>query len=183
MASSVAQPISRPVSASPSRRATALAERLEHGARVLDELTRSLSDAEWQTRIPQDGRKIGVVVHHVATLYSLEIELALKLAGGKPIADVTWAAIHELNAAHAATNDAVTKTDALDLLRRNSAAAAAAVRALSDEELDCASPVSLYGNAPLTCQFFIEDHALRHSYHHAARIRAALADPDSGEER
>jgi hypothetical protein len=34
--------------------------------------------------------------------------------------------------------------------------------------------VSLNADAPLTTQFFIEDHALRHSFHHLARIRAAL---------
>jgi hypothetical protein len=54
------------------------------------------------------------------------------------------------------------------------AAAAAAIRALSDEELDRAAPVSLYSDAPLTCQFVLEDHAVRHSYHHVAGIRAAL---------
>ena len=68
----------------------------------------------------------------------------------------------------------VTKEAALDLLRRNSAAAAAAIRAMSDEELDRAATVSLNADAPLTCQFFLEDHAVRHSYHHLARIRAAL---------
>jgi hypothetical protein len=72
-------------------------------------------------------------------------------------------------------NDQVTKPVALDLLRRNSAAAAAAIRAMSDEELDRAAPVSLNSDAPLTCQFFLEDHAIRHSYHHLAGIRAALA--------
>ena len=45
----------------------------------------------------------------------------------------------------------------------------------SDEELDRAAPVSLNSDAPLTCQFILEDHAVRHSYHHLARIRAALA--------
>jgi hypothetical protein len=68
----------------------------------------------------------------------------------------------------------VTKEAALDLLRRNSAAAAAAIRVLSDAELDKAAPVSLNADAPLTCQFFIEDHALRHSYHHLAKIRGAI---------
>jgi hypothetical protein len=58
--------------------------------------------------------------------------------------------------------------------RRNSVAAAAAIRALSDEQLDQAAPVSLNSDAPLTCQFFLEDHAVRHSYHHLARIRRAL---------
>jgi hypothetical protein len=68
----------------------------------------------------------------------------------------------------------VTKEAAVDLLRRNSSAAAAAIRALGDEELARAAPVSLYSDAPLTCQFMLEDHAVRHSYHHFARIREAL---------
>ncbi len=160
---------------SAGRRANALAERLEQGARALDAVARPLTEAMWQSPIPGDGRKIGVVVHHVATMYPLEIQLAQLLAAGRPIFDVTWDAVHELNASHARANDAVTKEAALDLLRRNSAAAAAAIRALSDEQLDRAASISLNDNAPLTCQFFLEDHPVRHSYHHMARIRAALA--------
>lgn len=157
------------------RRADALAGRLEQGARSLEAAAAALTDREWQAIIPGDGRTVGVVVHHVASIYPLEIELAQALAAGKPIAGVTWAAVHELNARHALENRAVTKEAAIDLLRRNSAAAAAAIRALSDAELDAAAPVSLNADAPLTCQFFLEDHAVRHSYHHLARIRAALA--------
>jgi hypothetical protein len=159
---------------SANRRANALAERLEQGARALADTARGLSDAQWQARIPGDGRKVGVVVHHVATMYPLEIQLAQALAGGKPIAGVTWDAVHEINAKHAKEFDGVTKEAALDLLQRNSTAAAAAIRALSDEQLDQAAPVSLNADAPLTCQFFLEDHAVRHSYHHNARIRSAL---------
>ena len=90
------------------------------------------------------------------------------------MAGVTWDAVNELNAGHAKEFDAVTKEAALDLLQRNSTAAAAAIRALSDEELDRAAPVSLNSDAPLTCQFFLEDHAVRHSYHHLAKIKGAL---------
>ena len=158
-----------------SRRANALAERLEQGARALEGLASTLTDAQWEARVPGDGRPAGVIVHHVATMYPLEIELAQALAAGKPIAGVTWGAVHEINATHAGANPAVTREDAIDLLRRNSAAAAAAIRALTDEQLDRAAPVSLNAEAPLTCQFFLEDHAVRHSYHHLARIRAALS--------
>lgn len=157
------------------QRAHALAERLEQGAGALEALAATLTGAEWQTRIPGDGRTVGVVVHHVATMYPLEIELALLLAGGKPIAGVTWNAVHEINANHAAANQAVTAGAAIALLRQNSSAASAAIRKLSDEELDRAGTISLNADAPLTCQFFLEDHAVRHSYHHLARIRAALA--------
>ena len=156
-----------------SKRTDALADRLEQGAHALATLASSLTDSQWQSHV-KDGRKIGVVVHHVASMYPLEIQLAQALAAGKPVEGVTWDDVHKLNANHATENDAVTKEAALELLRRNSTAAAGAIRALSDEELDRAAPVSLNSDAPLTCQFFLEDHAVRHSYHHLARIREAL---------
>ena len=158
-----------------SQRADALAVRLEQGASALAAFASALTNAEWQTPIPKDGRKVGVVVHHVATMYPLETQLAGLLAQGKPVMGVTPAAVDEINAGHAKEHDAVTKEAALELLQRNSAAAAAFIRTLSDEELDQAAPVSLNSDAPLTCQFMLEDHAVRHSYHHLARIRAALA--------
>ena len=154
--------------------ANALAERLEQGANALAAFAGGLTDAEWQTPVPKDGRKVGVVVHHVASVYPIEIQLAQVLAGGQPVTGVTWDNVHEMNAGHAKENDGVTKEAALDLLRRNSAAAAAAIRALSDEQLAQAAPASLYSDAPITCQFMLEDHAVRHSYHHLARVRATL---------
>jgi hypothetical protein len=107
-------------------------------------------------------------------VYPVEIHLASLLASGQPIAGVSWDAIHTMNSDHAKGNNSVTKSDTLALLADNSAAAAAAIRALTDDELDRAAPVSLNSDAPLTCQFIIEDHAVRHSYHHLAAIRAAL---------
>ncbi len=157
-----------------SLRANALAERLEQGARALIALASGLSDEEWRIRLPKDGRTIGVVIHHVASVYPIEIQLAQTLASGKPVTGLTAADIDAMNAQHAAENWNVTKNAAIDLLRQNSADAAAAIRALSDEELAKAAPVSLYADAPLTCQFVLEDHAVRHSYHHLVRIRRAL---------
>ena len=159
-----------------SKRSYELARRLELGALALEAFASSLTEFEWQSRVPGDGRKIGVVVHHVASMYPLEIQLAQSLAKGQAIEGVTWDVVNKMNAANAKEFDGVTKEDAIELLRRNSAAAAAAIRVLSDEELDRAAAVSLNANAPLTCQFLLEDHAVRHSYHHLARIRAALQE-------
>jgi DinB family protein len=156
------------------KRSDALAERIEQGAVALAKYAEGLSDAQWRQVVRPDGRTVGVIVHHVASIYPLEIQLASTLAGGMPISGVTWAAVAELNAGHAKDNARVGKQEALDLLRKNSKAAADAVRALSDDALDRAAPVSLNADAPLTAQFFIEDHALRHSFHHLAKIRAAL---------
>jgi hypothetical protein len=155
-------------------RANALAERLEAGAQALATFASELTDDEWHTRVPKDGRKIGVIVHHVASVYPIEIQLAQTLAAGTPVTGVTMDGIHQMNAGHARDHDLAAKDVTLELLRRNSAAAAAAIRALTDEELDRAAPASLYSDAPVTCQFMLEDHAVRHSYHHLARLRSAL---------
>jgi hypothetical protein len=79
-----------------------------------------------------------------------------------------------MNRNHGTEHHDVGQAEAIELLRRNSAAAEAAIRTLSDEQLDRAATVSLYDGAPLTCQFVLEDHAVRHSYHHLALIRAAV---------
>ncbi len=157
-----------------SVRANLLAVRLEEGSRALAAFAGALTEAEWQTRIPKDGRKVGVVVHHVASVYPLEIQLAQTLGAGQPIVGVAWDDVHKMNAGHASEHDAVAKEEALALLSQNSAAAAAAIRALTDEQLAAAAAASLYSDAPLTCQFMLEDHAVRHSYHHLAAIRRAL---------
>lgn len=156
-------------------RSEALAARLEAGAAALGKFATTLSETEWQMRLPKDGRKVGVIVHHVASMYPVEIQLATLLASGQPITGVTWDAVDAMNRDHARDNDGVTKKAALGLLASNSAAAAETIRGFTDNELDHAGPVSLNSDAPLTCQFMLEDHAVRHSYHHLVRIRAALA--------
>ena len=155
-------------------RSSALAERLERGAGALADLAGTLSDAQWRTPVPGDGRTVGVIVHHVASVYPIEVQLAQSVAAGKAVTGVTMNDIHAMNANHAAENASVTKEAAIALLRTNSTAAAAAIRALSDAELDRSAAVSLYFDAPLTSQFVLEDHAVRHSYHHLGRIQGAL---------
>jgi len=164
-------------------RSTELADRLEQGAAALMQFASSLTDLEWATPMPKDGRSVGTIVHHVASVYPIEIDLALTLAAGKPITGVTMAEVDSMNAKHAATHPHPTKEAAIALLTINSAAAASAIRALRDSELDSAAPASLYGDAPLSCQFLLEDHAVRHSYHHLAKLRAALkvARPSAGQ--
>ena len=164
-----------------SPRTAALADRIAQGAAGLAEFAEGLSEAEWLTPVSAtDRRSVGVIVHHVASVYPVEIEAAKAIASGHAVTEVTWEAIAEMNARHAADQAAATKDvfaskeATLDLLRRNSREAAAAVREFTDEQLDQAAPFSLSFGAPVTAQFVIEDHALRHSWHHLAKIRKAL---------
>jgi hypothetical protein len=156
----------------PTKRSSRQAARARR--RELADFARMLTDAEWRMEAPGDGRTAGVIVHHVATVYPLEVHLAQMVAGGTPIVGITGATLCEVNAAHAAEHAGITKQEALALLAENSAAAADAIRRLSDEDVDRAVPVSLYGDAELTCQFILEDHAVRHSDHHLTRLRAAV---------
>lgn len=162
-----------------SSRAEALAQRIEDGAAQLAALAETLSDQQWKTVVPPDGRTVGVIVHHVARMYAIEVQLAGELAAGRPIAGVTWDAVAAINATHAAEYADVRQAEAVTALRRESRAAADAVRRFSDAELDRAASVSLNGGAPLTTQFFIEDHAVRHSWHHLAGIRRTLVRVDA----
>jgi hypothetical protein len=158
-----------------SRRAGLLADRIEEGAALLAKFAEGLSPAEWATpSSATDRRPAGVIVHHVATMYPIEVDAARAIASGKALMDITWAAVADINANHAKEQAAVTKAAALELLGKNSREAAAAIRNFTDAELDTAAAFGLSYGAPVTAQFVIEDHALRHAWHHMAKLKKAL---------
>lgn len=158
-----------------NQRAEFLANRIEEGATLLADFAEGLSASEWKTPISEtDRRTVGVVVHHVANMYPAEVQLAQAIAAGQAVTDVTWEVVAGINASHAKDNVSITKEATIEALRSGAHAAAQLVRELSDEELDRAAPFSLSFGAPVTAQFVIEDHALRHAWHHLARIRKTL---------
>jgi hypothetical protein len=121
-----------------------------------------------------DRRSVGTVVHHVASIYPIEIQIAQTIANGTAVTDVSWHAVAELNAKHGEEHGVPDKFATLELLRRNSREAATAVRSFTEAQLDSAAAFSLSFGAPMTAQFVIEDHALRHSWHHLAQIKRAV---------
>jgi hypothetical protein len=156
-------------------RADALAARVEQGAHALAAFAEQLSDKEWHTVCTDDGRTIGVLVHHVASALIPEADIVKQLASGKALTGVTWAMVDQGNAQHASEHANPKQREAAELLRRNGLTAADAIRALSDEQLDLAAPNSLHADAPLTTQFWIENHPLAHAYRHLASMRAAIS--------
>lgn len=156
-------------------RSEALARRIEQGAEQLAAFAETLTDQEWSAPTSHsDARTVGQIVNHVALVYPIEVDLARAVAGGNAVVDVTWPVVADLNAGHAREHAAVTKSAALALLHENSRAAAHAVRTFTDDQLDTAAPFSLSYHAPVTAQFVLEDHAVRHSWHHLFRLKAAL---------
>lgn len=163
-----------------SRRAEMLADRIEEGAERLAVFAEQLTEKQWKTPVIEGGkpgRTVGVLVHHVAKMYPIETDVARAIATGGNVTQVTWDVVHGINAKHAEEHADATKEETLELLRTNSTKAADVVRTFKDEDLDRTEPFSLSYGAPMTVQFVIEDHALRHSWHHLARLRKTVGNP------
>ena len=158
-----------------NQRTAALADRLEECAFELASYVEGLTPQQWNAIVPQEERSVGVLVHHVATMYPLETQLAQAIASGQAVTGVTWGVVADINAQHASEHAQPDRQATLAMLRHNCAEAANAVRAMTDAQLDKAVPISLYGDAPLTLQFWLEDHQVTHSYRHLANIKVATA--------
>ena len=157
-----------------STRAHALAERVLQGAQELIAFVETLSEGEWQMACSPDGPTVAAIVHHVANDLPGIIEMVRQLASGQAITGITEEMADQFNLQQMQAHANVGQEETLDLLRSNSTLAAEAIRGLSDEQLDTASPISLYGDIVLTTQFFIEDCPISHSYHHLADSRAVI---------
>jgi hypothetical protein len=51
-------------------RAALLAQPIEQGADALAAHAQRLSDVHWRTVVPFDGRPVGVIIHHAASVLS-----------------------------------------------------------------------------------------------------------------
>jgi hypothetical protein len=157
-------------------RSEALAQRVLEGHQRLFSFIEDCSQEEWETFVPNEERQVGVVVHHVANMLPVEVDFIKTLAAGKAISGISSDEVDQMNAQHAVENVSRTKEETLALLKQNSEITIAAIRELTDEQLDRAATVSLHWDIPLTTQYFIEDHPLTHSYQHLGSIRDALGD-------
>jgi hypothetical protein len=81
-------------------------------------------------------------------------------------------AIHQMNAEHAKQYAGCTKEETLALLRKNAAAAASAVRGLSDEQLDRSAP--MLGGPAMTAQQAIERILIGHVQEHHGSIKSTV---------
>ena len=170
-----ARSVQRGIGGFMGRRAESLADRIEQGAAELASFAEGLSEKDWQTpgTSGNDRRPMGVLVHHVAYMYPIEIDVVKAVAGGKSVMDVTWEAVAGINSKHASDNrgheGGCSRPVAEEQPRgRCRGASAHGRRARSGRAL-----LLNYG-APVTAQFVIEDHPLRHPWHHLARIRKTL---------
>src|SRR5262249_55721071 len=108
-----------------SDRAETLARRFEQAHAEFLVLAETLSDSQWRTQAPDEHSPVAALVHHVAVASPFEIRAFTAIANGTPVAPLTWETLAHHNAKDAAAHADCDRPEALSLLTRNAARAAA----------------------------------------------------------
>ncbi len=156
-----------------SERAHALADRLEQANDEMVAVVERASEADWQADCPNEGRTIGVTVHHLAGGLKVVANWVQGIASGQPAPSVPWDAVHQANARHAERYAYCVREETLGMLRANGAAAVGTIRGLSDEQLDQAVEV-FAGDGTITAEQLIENNLIGHVHGHLANVRQVV---------
>jgi len=154
-------------------RAESLAKQFEAKAAEMTGAITKLSDADWKKVTSAEKWSVGVTAHHVAGGHEGILGIVKTIASGQSIPNFTMAMLDEMNAKHAREQAGCTKAETLALHEKGAAAAAAAVRALSDAELDRSGTV-LTGVPPMTTQQVVEGILINHMTDHLGSIRKTV---------
>lgn len=156
-------------------RAEQLAARFEA---VNDEVIAAVTgctDEQWRQACAGEGRSVGVVAHHIATIHRDFAGIIERLAAGATHPPrSSMEEVHQSNARHARDHAAAGKPETLDLLRENGAAIMHVLRGLGDEHLDRVAGV--FGGHELSVARVVEWVVIGHAGEHLASIRATLAE-------
>jgi uncharacterized protein (TIGR03083 family) len=154
-------------------KAEELARKFETKAREATAVLNGLSDADWKTITAAEKWSVGVTAHHVAGSHEPIANIVKTVAAGQSIPNFTMAMLDEMNAKHAQQFAGCTKSETIALHEKGAAAAAAAVRALSDEQLGKSGTV-LAGNPPMTVEQVITGILINHIDDHFGSIRKTI---------
>ncbi len=131
------------------------------------------SAAQWGAVSAGEGWPVGTTAHHLAGTHGMVMGLTEGLAQGQPLPPVTWDMIHGGNAQHAQDHAAPDQGETVALLRRTGEDVAGRIGALSDEQLDRASPWGLAEGASRSAEQLITLHIIEHAQGHLASMRQA----------
>jgi hypothetical protein len=156
-----------------SERARKLAERFEQVGEGFAAEMEGLSEAQWRSFCPDEGRTVAALAYHVGWAYPVEIAAFRAMALGEARSAFSAGGIDEVNARHGAANAACDQAETVRMLRSNALAAAAIVRELTDEQLErTGAYVEEWPTASV--QEWIERVLIGHPVGHQRSIRAAV---------
>lgn len=156
-----------------SARAETLAKTFEAKAADMTATLEKLSDADWKKVTEAEKWPVGVTAHHVAGAHESIAGIVKTIAGGQSLPNFTMDMLNQMNADHAKQFAGCTKAETIELHKKGSAAAAAAVRALSDEQLGKSGTV-LAGMPAMTAQQIVEGILINHIDDHMGSIKKTV---------
>jgi Mycothiol maleylpyruvate isomerase N-terminal domain len=151
----------------------ALAKQFEAKAQGAMATLEKLSEADWKKVTEAEKWSVGVTAHHLAGSLEPISSIIKAVVAGQSLGHFTMDMLHEMNAKHAKDYANCTKAETIDLHRKGTAAAAAVVRGLSDDQLAKSGTV-LTGAPPLTAEQVVTGILINHIDEHYGSIRRTV---------
>ena len=151
----------------------AYAKQFETKVEEATALLEKLSDADWKKTTAAEKWPVGVTAHHIARSYEAVTHIIKTIAAGQALPHFTPQMLDEMNAQHAKEFAGCTKPETIALHKKGAAAAATAVRGLSDAEL--AKTGTVFAGMPaMTAEDMVKRALLGHVDEHFGSIRKTI---------
>jgi hypothetical protein len=151
-----------------------LLAQVEEATAVVTAVVEGCSEGDWVTAVAEEGRTVGVVLHHIAYAYPFVVDWACKLTQGEGAPAVSYDDIHAINHQHAEAQADVDPAATLALLKSNAQAAQAQIGQLSDADLQVSAPFALIGGQPISVQQMVQWFLVNHAHNHIAAIHKTI---------
>jgi len=136
-------------------------------------LFEKLSDADWKKTTAAEKWTVAAAAHHIARSYEPITHIIKTIAAGQALPTFTRQMLDEMNAQHAKEFAGCTRPETIALHKKAAAAAAAAVRGLSDAELAKTGTVFM-GMPPMSAEEMVKGALLGHIDEHFGSIRKTI---------
>jgi hypothetical protein len=151
----------------------ALARQFEAKVAEATGLLEKLSDTDWKQTTAAEKWTVAATAHHIASSYEPVTRIIKTIAAGETLSHFTRQMLDEMNAQHAKEFATCAKPQTIALHTKGAAAAAAAVRGLSDAELAKTGTV-FAGMPPISAEEMVKGALLGHIDEHFGSIRATI---------
>jgi hypothetical protein len=151
----------------------AFAKQFEAKIEEASALLEKLNDTDWKKTTAAEKWTVVVTAHHIASSYESASHIIKTIAAGQAIPHFTREMLDEMNAQHAKEFAGCTRAETIALHKKGAAAAAAAVRDLSDGELAKIGTV-FTGMPPVSAEELVKRILLGHVDAHFGSIRKTI---------
>jgi hypothetical protein len=151
----------------------ALGKQFEAKSREALATLERLGEADWKKVTAAEKWPVGVTAHHLAGAFEPISQMIQTVAAGQSVSGFTMEMLDAMNAQHAKEHADCTKAETIALHRQGTAAAAAVIRSLSDEQLARSGTV-LLGVPPMSAEQLIVNGLLNHTDEHYGSIRKTV---------